>query len=319
MTMSKLAKICNVSVSTVSKAFMDAEDISKETKELIFKTAKDEGCFGKFYKGKYQKKIIAVICPELQGGYYMNIVEKLKNLIEKDNGICLISACDFNAKKQEEIIEYYASFLRVDGIIVLSLSTKLKKGYETPIVSLFSSKDEGVDCVKTDMAYAIGEVVKLLYEKNHRKIAFIGEDLTVPKERNFEKAIKGYKDCDYMSVRSKKRFEEAGIEGIKELLGSGFEFTAVVSGYDLIALGAMKELKNRGILVPEDVSVVGIDNISVSGYAATSLTTIDTTTDDITVIAYELLSKKIKNRYFHAKQNIIIKPRVIVRESIAER
>ncbi len=63
MTMRELAKLANVSVSTVSKAFSETDDISEETKNHIFKIARNTGCYGKFYKGKYSKKVIAIICP----------------------------------------------------------------------------------------------------------------------------------------------------------------------------------------------------------------------------------------------------------------
>ena len=69
MTMRELAKLANVSVSTVSKAFHDAEDISEETRNLVFETAKQYGCFGKFYKVKFPKQVIAFICPELGSGF----------------------------------------------------------------------------------------------------------------------------------------------------------------------------------------------------------------------------------------------------------
>ena len=66
MTLRELAALTNYSVSTVSKAFHGAEDISESTREEIFAVAREYGCFGKYYKDKYQKKIIAVICPELR-------------------------------------------------------------------------------------------------------------------------------------------------------------------------------------------------------------------------------------------------------------
>ena len=56
MTMKELAKLANVSVSTVSKAFAEADDVSEETKNHIFNIAKEYGCYGKFFKGKYSKK-----------------------------------------------------------------------------------------------------------------------------------------------------------------------------------------------------------------------------------------------------------------------
>ena len=63
---------------------------------------------------------------------------------------------------------------------------------------------------------------------------------------------------------------------------------------------------------------MGIDNIHAGAFAETSLTTIDTIPDDLCAIAYELLLKKLKNKYFKAKQNIVIKPQIIIRESIGK-
>jgi DNA-binding LacI/PurR family transcriptional regulator len=59
MTMRELAKLANVSASTVSKAFHGAKDISQETREHIFAVARQYGCYGTFYQGRYNKKVIA--------------------------------------------------------------------------------------------------------------------------------------------------------------------------------------------------------------------------------------------------------------------
>lgn len=316
MTMKELAKLCNVSVSTVSKAFSDTEDISRDTKEQIFKIAKQHGCYGKFYKHKYPKKIIAVIFPELKSNYYTAFVEELQRLIEADSGICIISADDFSPEKQSELIEYYASFLKVDGIIVFDLRKELKKGYDTPIVSLFTTTDLRVDSVNTDMKSAIREAVMTLKEYGHKKIAFIGENHTLSKADYFRVAVWDYLKYEAVTVKSDERFEKAGIDGVKQLLSNKCDFTAIICAYDNIAFGAIKELKKQGFKIPEDISVIGIDNISSAEFTETALTSIDTRHTDICSIAFDLLQKKLENKYFKAKQNIIIKPQLIIRESI---
>ncbi len=317
--MKELAKICNVSVSTVSKAFHGAEDISEETKNLIFETAKSEGVFGKFYKGKYHKKIIAVICPEITSEYYSSFLNILQTLIEKEKGICVISSYDFSPKKQKELVEYYSSYLKVDGIIVFSLHDKLKKGYDVPIVSIFSSVDSNVDSVKTNTKEAIGEATGTLASMGHKKIAFIGERLTSAKANWFRSAAEEYNLDEYHIVESSERFEEAGIEGVKKLIEDKAEFSAIICGYDKIAFGAIKELKRNNLRIPEDVSVIGIDNISSSKFFETELTSIDTKPEDICHIAFDLLLKKMDNKYFRSKQDIIIKSSLIIRESISEK
>lgn len=315
MTMKELAKLCNVSVSTVSKAFSEAPDISPETRELVFRTAKVNGCYGQFYKGKYHKKIIALICPELLGGYYSLFISKLQTLIENSGAICVISADNFSAAKQAELIEYYATYLQVDGCIVFELKTPLKKGYDIPILSLFSHTNS-CDGVDTDMVYALEETVRTLYQLGHRDMAFLGEQLTVGKAQLFQNILGQYADCRSTVITSDHRFEQAGADAVKQLSAAGAPFTAVVCAYDNIAFGAMKQLKKLGYRIPQDVSVIGINNIGTSSYTETSLTTIDTTPEDICTILWELMENKLKSKYFRVRQNIVVKPRLILRESI---
>ena len=318
MTMRELAKLCNVSVSTVSKAFCEADDVSNETKELIFKIAKEQGCLGIYYNGKYYKKIIAVICPELVSEYYTIFIEELGKLIEANDSICVISYYNFDTDKKCELIEYFASYLKVDGIIVIGAVNELKKGYDVPIVSVLSSSNNFADSVGTDTQSAMKEVVDTLIDYGHKKIAYIGEPLTVTKSAFFEAIMNEKNNQSHTVIQSENRFEEAGINGVKQLLKENKDYTAIICAYDRIAFGAIKELKNNGLKVPEDISVIGIDNITSSQYAETSLTTIDTKPSDICSIAWDLLQKKLKNKYYRINQNITVKPRLIIRESIGK-
>lgn len=319
MTMKEFARIANVSVSTVSKAFHNADDISPETKEYIFSLAREHGCFGKFYKGKYHKKIIAIICPELEGNYYSCFLNHLKNLIESSGSICVISTDDFNTSKQAELIEYYSSYLRVDGLIVFSLKAPLKKGYDIPIVSLFHTADSGIDSVQIDMAAAIHDAVTTLTEMGHLNIAFIGEKLTRGKAEYFKKETTDIGLSDKMLYESPKRFEAAGADGVKALIDTNLNFSAIICAYDHIAFGAIKQLKKMGFSVPQDVSVIGIDNIHTSEWTETSLTSIDVYPEEVCRIVWDLMEKKLKNKYFKSHQNITISPRIIIRESIKAR
>ncbi|MBQ4082125.1 MAG: LacI family DNA-binding transcriptional regulator [Clostridia bacterium] len=317
--MKELAKLANTSVSTVSKAFRDADDVSQETKEHIFDIAKQHGCYGKFYQGKYHKKVIALVCPEIAGNYYSIFVQILQKLIEDAGGICLISTTEFNNQKQAELIEYYASYLQVDGLIVFGLKETLKKGYDIPIVSLFASKDCNVDSVNVDMESAMWEAVELLLQYGHRQIAFISEKLTLGKMELFQKIMAENKlDAD-LTAESDQRFEQAGIDGINTLLQLKKPFTAVICAYDHIAFGAIKQLKRNGFRVPQDCSVIGMDNISMDNFSDPSLTSIDTKPQEVCSIAWDLLQKKMENKYFKAKQSILIRSGLILRESVQKR
>lgn len=317
MTLRELSKLTNVSVSTISKAFHDADDVSEETRRLVFDTAKRTGCFGKYYKGRYSKKIIAIICPEMNGTFYTGYIERLQAIIERNDAIALISADHFSAAKQSELIDYYASFLHVDGILVLGLKAPLKKGYEIPVVSLLGGRDCCTDSVYVDIAPPMQAAVSHLMKLGHRKIAFIGEKLTEGKAQCFQNAMRQHKTEPFRIVTSGFRFEQAGEDCVRELLREPSMPTALICAYDDIAFGAIKQLTKSGYSVPNDISVIGIDNINVSAYMERSLTSIDTYPDEICAIVWDLLQKKMENRFSTLNQCIVVSGRLIVRDTTA--
>lgn len=316
MTMRELAKLANVSVSTVSKAFHDADDISEETRQMIFRVAKEHGCYGKFYKGKFHKQVIAIICPEIGSGFYAAYVERLQRIIRAHNGIALISADEFSEAAQAELLDYYASYLRVDGIVAFSLKKPIKKGYDIPIVSLFSAPDPRIDTVSINLEAPMEESVALLRSLGHEKIAFLGEQLTMAKAAMVRKIIS---DASAPVIQSEFRFEKAGEDAVEQLLARETDCTALICAYDNIALGAIRQLRRRGYRVPEDVSVVGIDNIASSEHVETALTTIDTNPDEVCMLAWDIIQKKQQSKYYRSNQAITITGKLIVRETVGKR
>lgn len=314
MTMRELAKAANVSVSTVSKAFHGAKDISRETREHVFAVAKELGCYGKFYQGKYDKKVIAVICPELAGVFYSNYTELLQELIEKAGCICTISTDHFRPKVQAQLIEYYSEYLNVDGILVFDLQTKLKKGQTTPIVSLYSNKETTADCVGIDIKSAIVDAIELLLGYGHTKIAFLGETLTTQKAQYFQEAATELLQDEPQIITSAYRFEKAGEDAVTQL---DQDITALICAYDNIAFGAIKALRAKGLQIPQDISVIGIDNAAMGRYSSTTLTTIDTKPDEVCMIAWELLQKKMESPYYKSQQSISVRSGLVIRDSVA--
>lgn len=318
MTMRELARLANVSVSTVSKAFHDADDVSPETKEHIFSIARQYGCYGKFYKGKFYKKVIAIICPELASSYYISFVERLQQILEEHDCFAIVSADHFSPTKQAEIIEYYASYLQVDGIVVFALRTALKQGYECPIVSVFPAVTTTLDCVDVRLDVPIADAVDLLYRLGHRHIGFIGERLTRRKSQHFGEAVARYPDIHATVVQNQYRFEQCGQAGVDALLAQDPQCTAILCAYDNIAFGAMRQLKLNGLRVPEDVSMIGMDNLQASQYRDIPLASVETDPAELCMLVWDLLHKKLESKFYHSSQRILITGRLIPRESVAQ-
>lgn len=317
MTKKELAKLANVSPSAVTKAFNEADDISQETKKHIFDIAKQNGCYDKFFKGKYRKKIIAVICHEILGEYYSEIVSELKKLIENtNNNIMLLATDDFSSKKQAELIDYFSSYLKVDGIIVIGLECVFNTPYNVPIVAIGNSVNKNVDTILTNTKPTISKAIKTLKKYGHNKIGFLGEKNTKNTNDFIKQELSNNSLTDNLIFESSMRFEEAGIDGINHLLSLDDGITAIICAYDKIALGALKRLKQLSKSIPEDISVIGINNISSSFYNETSLSTIGANKQKVCSAAWELLQTKIKNPYFKNKETVIIESQFIERESI---
>ena len=315
MTMKDIAKLCNVSVSTVSKAFMCADDIGEETRQMIFSVAKENGCYEKYYKGKYHKFVVAVICPEIDSQYYARFTERLQEAIEDAGGIMVVALDRFDQRRKRELIEYFSASNRADGLVVFGL-TEIKKGYEIPIISVGSAV-RGVDSVASSILDGIDKAVKHLVDLGHKRIAFIGEPLTVGKRDRFLQSLAKYnvfsRSEDIVMVDS--RFENAGFIGARRLIENKTECTAIVCAYDYIAIGVMRYLEQAGYKIPDDFSVVGMDNIDTSKYLAQSLTTIDGHLEEVCTVVADLMAKKVKNRWVSAKQQIKLSSDLVIRES----
>ena len=91
-----------------------------------------------------------------------------------------------------------------------------------------------------------------------------------------------------------------------------------MTGSDLIAIGIVSQLLRSGIRVPEDIEVIGFDNIATGEYAQTTLTTIDTNPQELCMVVWDLLQKKLKNPYFRSRQTIVIETNLILRDSVAK-
>ncbi len=316
MTLKDIAAEAEVSVATVSKAFKNADDVGEETKERIYAIAKKHGCFHKYYKERYEKKVVAVICHELNSAFYSTQLEYIKAYFGRRNTDVIISTDDFDRNKQKELIQFHSALTKVDGIIAYGLYQPVPKGIEVPVVAISGNRElSHTDIVRPNHRKAMCSAISHLKGLGHRKIAFIGETLTAKYQRSFAYAMEHYDLPNDLQIIAKSRFEQAGLDGVEALLKKGEPFTAIICAYDYIAIGAIKALQNHGLHVPGDVSVIGSDNIPTAGHLNKALTTIDQASPAICDIACSLLSKKMQNKYYCAGSNIEIDGTLIVRET----
>ena len=283
MTLSGLAKLAHVSVSTVSKAFSMSPEIHPDTREMIFAIAKEQGCFKKYYKAKYPKYVVAILCPEFK--YSEAISAAQQRLAELGCEIC-VATTNFSPKTEMERLHYYDHYTEVDGIIVIDSGTDFGDTYDLPIVAV-GSRPKAKLRVKISRAEALKELIAYFRRKDVAPIAYIGEPLSIGREFS--------QYCpEGLRVTSQSRFEKGGYDGMERLLDLPTPPRAVVCGYDYMAMGAMRCIQDRGLRIPEDIAVVGINNTHQCPYLEPPLTSIDARMNEACRLAAEKLVAYLK-------------------------
>lgn len=309
MNLSKLAQLANVSVSTVSKALSDSPEISEATKKHIIEIAKASGCYEKYYKPKYPHKLIAVICPEILGNHYGKMATYMEKEISEYDGTMVLSVSNFSAQKQVELIEYYTKYAHADGIIVIEPASKIKNATDIPIVQIgFENESRNADCVKAEIGPAMEEAVRYLRGLGHKKIGFIGEELAHPEYDAFIKAMKRTYipvENDHVII-SQKRFEDAGYLAMDDMLKSDNLPTVIFAAYSHIALGILQRLNEANIRVPEDISLICMDDILPIPYSDRELSCIKMHLDELSATAIDLLYQKIRRSYVKTKHSVSV-------------
>ena len=278
ITMSKIAKLAHVSVSTVSKAFSMSEDVHPETREAIFDIARQYGCFKKYYRAKYPKQVVAVICPELKSRYYNFALSMLQSHLAKYNCEICVASTDFSKKATRDLLHYYNHYTSVDGVILINTSVEIDPYMEIPVVAICSSAQCNSN-VRVTVGYKDGlaEAVDYFLSKGVTQIGFVGETITQSKLRLFRNLLEERGVCpdDHLFSIVDERFEKGGYLAMEQLFASGHLPRALVCAYDHMAIGAIRCIYDHGLKVPEDIAVLGMDNIPECGYLNPPLSSID--------------------------------------------
>ncbi len=317
MNLTDVAHAAGVSVATASKAFSGSADIGRETRERVFAAAHKLGVYDRYNKNKFEKHVVAIITPEVVSEYYNARLTLLTHKIEEAGGIVLTSISHFNAKKERELFSYYADYCHVDGIILLDNMVDHKHSGHIPAVAFSAIPWQHIDSICVDLSDGLRKAVEHLRALGHTRIGFASEPLTKAKVENFQSIMK---EADlplppHAIQTSEARFEAAGAEMARKWLSDGTLPTAIIAAYDYIAIGIIKELTRAGLSVPHDVSVIGMDDLSMNPYLETSLSSIATEREQSCKKAVDLIFKKMENQYYRTRERIIIPATFIPRES----
>ncbi len=327
VTMKNVAEKAGVSVTTVSHVINKTRFVSDEAKKKVNAAINEleyyPSAIARSLKSD-QTHTIGMIIPNNSNPYFAEIIHEIeKNCFNLGYNLILCNSGD-SQKKQAAYIKILME-KRIDGLIVISSGTDkelvdLLSKHKLPKV-IIDRKINGIeaDLVETDNYFGGYCATEYLIKIGHRKIACI----TGPKHLSSAcERVKGCLDClkdndikndpDFLVEGNFK--SPSGFEAMKKLLLHKTRPTAVFVCNDLMALGALCATHEHNISVPEDISIIGFDDIKLATYSSPPLTTIAHQKREMGEIVSSFITNRIKDKHRKHEQ-VHLKPKLVIRKS----
>jgi LacI family transcriptional regulator len=325
-----VARAAGVSISTVSNALNNSRYVKKETKEKILKIAENlnytPNIIARGLKTK-STRTIAIIVPDISNQFFAQVIRGAEEVGRQRKYNVLLTCTYYNVLEEKKSIEILRKQF-VDGFLFISGYNSLKALNDNKVPVVVADRelrDSKVPSVLIDNFEAMRKTVNYLFGLGHRKIGYIS--YTYENQTTVEKRFRGYCEGlrdnklvfnpDIVVISETLRLNElqGSREAVKKILSNKDIPTVIMNASDFIAVGVIRALKELKIKVPEEISVMGFDNILMSLYTDPLLTTTKQPKKQMGATAMNLLLDIIERKKLKEK-NIILPTELIERQSV---
>ena len=329
MTIKDIARLSGCSVSTISRVINDRPDVRPETKEKVLQMMRESGFVPNTNARQLkiqQSRSLVFVVKGTRNLFFSDFLVQLQRAATLYGYSGIVSYLDENANEIDAAQKILRE-IKPKGMIFLGGSVaNFQQGFANitvPAVLTTLVSDEldfpNLSMVGVDDRAAARTAVSHLIAQGHRKIAVLGGPTTSYPSRmrrlGTQDAMEdaGLTFDDRLYGLSNYDFEPA-YHAMNSLLARRAEFTALFAMSDVIAFGAIRALVSAGFRVPEDISVIGFDGISMSRYCVPVMTTIVQPGEQIALQSIELLVRQIEHGA--PAQKITLQPELQVGESV---
>lgn len=339
-TLSDVAQEAGVTPMTVSRVINDNGYVSEKTREKVMRAVKEmnyrqNGLARNLRRQKTET--IGLVLGDISNPYSTELARAIRETLISKNYNLFICISEHSAKEDIVAFQSLGNHI-VDGIIVATRSNKRGDEYLREIVDsnlpvVLIGRDfqhESVDYVSANNLNGGFEATQHLIDLGHKRIGFIGANLnyggSLKRLQGYLKALKKNKiSIDERLITGRKELitdvpgystEEIGYESIKRLLSLPNRPTAIFARNDFTAIGAMTAIKEMGLRIPEDIAIVGFDDIPLAIHTSPSLTTVRQPMYLQGQIAAEMLLERIQDNS-RPRREKVLNCELIVRESTA--
>jgi LacI family transcriptional regulator len=332
VTIYDVAREANVSMATVSRVVNNNPNVKPQTRKKVFEAIERLGYRpNAVARGLASKKTttVGVVIPDISNSIFAEVARGIEDIANMYHYNIILCNADKRKEKEIRVINTLLE-KQVDGLLFMGgvVSEDHILAFKTSAVPVVlcatSEENESYPSVDIDHETAAKDAVQYLLAQGHRSIAMISGPLEDP--MNGYARYLGYKTAleeaglqlDESMVRIGNYRYESGIDVTKYFLELKNKPSAIFSANDEMAIGAIHTILDSGLRVPEDISVISVDNARMASMVRPKLTSVAQPMYDIGAVSMRLLTK-LMNKETVQNQRVILPHEIIHRQSVAHR
>ncbi|QHK22629.1 substrate-binding domain-containing protein (plasmid) [Pseudarthrobacter psychrotolerans] len=312
-TLTDVATRAGVSLATASRAFKDPSMLATDTRQRVMVAAHEVGYGAPAYSGS---RTFGVVVPDLSYAVLSAQTKAIQNQAWHGRHRMVLADTSEDTGREKEILERMSREL--DGIVLisprLSPSDIQAAAGAVPLV-IIDAQVANTPCVLMDVTQGLREAVEHLQALGHRKIVYVpGPATSWANARRQDVLVRlcAERDVALVMVGNQTASLLGGMSAAAAVVSSGA--TAVIAYNDRVALGVMSGIRDMGLRCPEDLSIVGIDDIDMAAVSEPGLTSVRLAVDRSGALALEMLLDLITGRPL-ARKEVGLESQLIVRRS----
>jgi len=327
VTLKMVAEKAGVSVNTASRAINNKPDINEKTKKRILKVAQELGYIRNAAAVALRTKktrTIGVVIADNRNPFYAEVLNGIEEASRKKDYHIILANTQRDYKKEEEAINLLLA-KRVDGLLITPVQDRdddIKNLIDANIPFVIVGRDFEnieVEAVYNDEVKGGFLATEYLIKKGHKRIALVDGFLYKSPARGrlegYKKALKKYGiplDDDLLSVGDID--VKDGYKRTNQLFEKELDFTAIFAYNDMMAFGAMQAIQEKGLRIPQDIGLVGYDDIPFSSLISPALSTIRLKKQELGTESVKLLLSRINGNRKMTKK-VMLGVELQIRES----
>ena len=327
MKLEQVARLAKVSTATVSRVVNGSGLVKPATRARVLKAITELNYHPNLHARTLaggRSSTIGMIVSNLENPFFLDIFRTVENMAHAHGHEVIVANTNYDSEQLVKSIRLMIG-RRVAGVAAIvsemddALIDELTRSRIRAVFYDVGRALPNITNIRVNYGKGIEKAVTYLHSLGHRRLGFIGHHTALGPLSDRKQALLQCIPKFVPRIEVRDVVDEDSLDGgrraVRKLLQIGYDPTAIICVNDFMAIGALAELRDRGIAVPGDISVTGCDNIKLAEYCSPALTTIHIPRDAVGKMAFDSLVDETGES--RAGRELVITPEFLVRDSTA--